>query len=352
MESVVSVIIPVYNMESYLEQCLDSVCNQTLRNIEILCINDGSTDSSGQILEKYAKHDKRIIVFQQINSGVAASRNLGIKEAQGEYVIFMDPDDWYPENDILEVLYKKAIENAALICGGEFSDYNDATGEYGYNFLERYYGYTFEKEGFIDYKDYQFDFGYQRFLFQRKMLIENQLIFPMLSRFQDPPFLVKTMITAERFFVVKKVTYCYRYGHRGNIWTNKKIEDLLEGLYLDLNFAIDKNLKKLESLTITRLNEEFVDAIRDSLMAGNWNVFEKINQIYVLSSDEQKEQIRKIQLEESLQMAIQNNLDLQSRNNGLEIKISQLRNSKTFRLGQILIFIPQKIYWWIKRKNN
>ena len=80
MESVVSVIIPVYNMESYLEQCLDSVCNQTLRNIEILCINDGSTDSSGQILEKYAKHDKRIIVFQQINSGVAASRNLGITE--------------------------------------------------------------------------------------------------------------------------------------------------------------------------------------------------------------------------------------------------------------------------------
>lgn len=352
MERAVSVIIPVYNMESYLEQCLDSVCNQTLSNIEILCIDDGSTDASGQILENYAKLDNRLIVFHQTNSGVAASRNLGIKEAQGEYVIFMDPDDWYPENDILEVLYKKAVENTALICGGEFSDYNDATGEYGYNFLERYYGYTFEKEGFIDYKDYQFDFGYQRFIFQRKLLIENQLIFPMLLRFQDPPFLVKTMIAAERFFAVKKVTYCYRYGHRGNIWTNKKVEDLLEGLYLDLNFAIDKNLKKLESLTITRLNEEFVGVIRDSLMAGNWNVLEKINQIYMISSDEQKEQIRKIQLEESLQMTIQNNLDLQSRNNGLEIRISKLRNSKTFRLGQILIFIPQKIYWWIKRKNN
>ena len=64
MEREVSVIIPVYNMEPYLEQCLDSVCNQTLRNIEILCINDGSTDSSGQILEKYAKLDKRIIVVQ------------------------------------------------------------------------------------------------------------------------------------------------------------------------------------------------------------------------------------------------------------------------------------------------
>lgn len=204
MEREVSVIIPVYNMEPYLEQCLDSVCNQTLRNIEILCINDGSTDSSGQILEKYAKLDKRIIVIQQANSGVAASRNLGIKEAQGEYVIFMDPDDWYPENDILEVLYQKAIKNNALICGGEFSDYNDATGQYGYDFLERYYGYTFKKEGFIDYKDYQFDFGYQRFIFQREMIIENQLSFPLLLRFQDPPFLVNAMITAENFLQLKK----------------------------------------------------------------------------------------------------------------------------------------------------
>ena len=65
----VSVIIPVYNMESYLEQCLNSVCSQTLENIEILCINDGSTDGSGEILEKYAKNDKRIVLFQQTNSG-------------------------------------------------------------------------------------------------------------------------------------------------------------------------------------------------------------------------------------------------------------------------------------------
>lgn len=350
MEIAVSVIIPVYNMELYLKQCLDSVCSQTLKDIEILCINDGSKDRSGQILEEYAKRDKRIIVFQQNNSGVAASRNLGIKEARGKYVVFMDPDDWYPENDILEVLYQNAIKNNALICGGEFSDYNDATGQYGYDFLERYYGYVFKKEGFIDYKDYQFDFGYQRFIFQRKMLLENRLKFPLLLRFQDPPFLVNAMITAEKFFAIKKVTYCYRYGHRGNIWTNKKVEDLLEGLYLDLNLAIDNNLKKLESLTITRLNEEFVGVIRDSLLRGNWNVFEKLNQIYQISSDVQKKQIRKIQLEESLQITIQSNMDLQSKNNELETEILNLRRSKTFKIGQLLIFIPQKIYWWIKQK--
>lgn len=346
----VSVIIPVYNMESYLEQCLNSVCSQTLENIEILCINDGSTDGSGEILEKYAKNDKRIVLFQQTNSGVAASRNLGIKCAQGECVIFMDPDDWYPENDILEVLYQKATEHHALVCGGEFSDYNHMTGEYGYEFPERYYGYKFEKEGFIDYRDYQFDFGYQRFLFQRKMLIDNQIFFPPLIRFQDPPFFVRAMITAERFYAIKKVTYCYRYGHRGNIWTDKKVDDLLDGLYMDLNFAIEKSLKRLEVLTVTRLNEEFMEIIRNSLKNGNKDILEKVHRIYCMVNDEQKEKIYKVQLEEILWLMIQENMELQNRKDELEIEILKLRRSKTFKIGQAFIFVPQKIYWWIKQK--
>ena len=90
----VSVIIPVYNVEQYLSKCLDSVINQTFKNIEIICINDGSTDNSLKILNEYAMADKRIIVINQENSGVYAARNKGLQIANGKYISFVDSDDW------------------------------------------------------------------------------------------------------------------------------------------------------------------------------------------------------------------------------------------------------------------
>ena len=138
MKKKVSVIVPVYNMEKYLRPCLDSICEQTLINIEILCINDGATDDSFKILTDYAKKDSRISIINQKNSGVAAARNHGIEVAQGEYLIFMDADDWYPATDVLEVLYNCAIEHGVRICGGEFSDYNELTGEICRDFPEQY----------------------------------------------------------------------------------------------------------------------------------------------------------------------------------------------------------------------
>lgn len=90
----ISVIIPVYNVEKYLEKCLDSVINQTYKNLEIICINDGSPDNSHTILEEYAKKDERIIVINQENAGVSAARNHGLDIATGEYIAFVDSDDW------------------------------------------------------------------------------------------------------------------------------------------------------------------------------------------------------------------------------------------------------------------
>ena len=90
----VSVIIPVYNVELYLLKCLDSLKNQSLKEIEIICINDGSTDSSGKILDEYLKKDNRIQVINKINEGQGIARNIGIDIAKGEYIGFVDPDDW------------------------------------------------------------------------------------------------------------------------------------------------------------------------------------------------------------------------------------------------------------------
>ena len=112
----ISIIIPIYNTEKYLRRCLDSVCNQTFGDIEIICINDCSTDGSLNILNEYAQKDNRIKIINFIeNKGVAIARNTGIDEAQGEYISFVDADD-YVDLDFFEKLYNKAIKtNSKLV---------------------------------------------------------------------------------------------------------------------------------------------------------------------------------------------------------------------------------------------
>ena len=105
----VSVIIPVYNVEKYLEKCLESLKNQSLTDIEFICINDGSTDNSLAILNRYAAKDKRFTVISQENQGQGIARNKGLELARGEYIGFVDPDDWVEEN-MFETLYNKAKE--------------------------------------------------------------------------------------------------------------------------------------------------------------------------------------------------------------------------------------------------
>ena len=106
----ISVIIPVYNGETYLAQCLDSIIGQTLKEIEIICVNDGSKDRTQQILEKYAEKDSRIQIISQENGGAGAARNAGLRIARGEYLSILDGDDFF-EPDMLEKAYKKAKES-------------------------------------------------------------------------------------------------------------------------------------------------------------------------------------------------------------------------------------------------
>ena len=111
----ISVIIPVYNVEKYLSRCLDSIINQTLSDIEIICINDGSSDNSAEILELYSKNDNRIKIITQENKGLSIARNTGLSEAKGEYVSFIDSDDWISPN-FFEKLYTSAVKFDADIA--------------------------------------------------------------------------------------------------------------------------------------------------------------------------------------------------------------------------------------------
>lgn len=115
----VSVIVPVYNVEKYLKRCLNSLINQTLSDIDIICINDGSKDSSLQILEQYAQKDSRIVIYNQENSGLSVARNTGLEHASGEYIGFVDSDDWV-DLDFYEKLYNSAKNNNADIAVADF----------------------------------------------------------------------------------------------------------------------------------------------------------------------------------------------------------------------------------------
>lgn len=115
----VSVIVPVYNVEKYLKRCLDSLINQTLSDIDIICINDGSKDSSLKILEQYAQKDSRIVIYNQENSGLSVARNTGLEHASGEYIGFVDSDDWV-DLDFYEKLYNSAKNNNADIAVADF----------------------------------------------------------------------------------------------------------------------------------------------------------------------------------------------------------------------------------------
>ena len=117
-EPLVSVIVPVYNVEKYLKRCLDSIIEQTYKNIEIILVDDGSTDRSGEICDEYKKRDERIVLVRQKNKGVASARNSGLKKAKGELICFIDPDD-FVKKEYVDILTKtiKMNNGDIAICG-------------------------------------------------------------------------------------------------------------------------------------------------------------------------------------------------------------------------------------------
>ena len=129
MDVKISVVLPVYNVANYLRKCLDSLVNQTFKDFEVICVNDGSTDLSLGILEGYAVSDSRFKIITQENQGLSGARNTGIKHVQGDYVLFVDSDDWLEEN-ALELLYEHVKGFNSDITMFKFKFYDEDTSEF------------------------------------------------------------------------------------------------------------------------------------------------------------------------------------------------------------------------------
>lgn len=218
----VSVVIPIYNGENYLRQCLDSVCNQTLREIEIICVDDGSTDSSYEILQEYKEKDARIEVYQQQNLYAGAARNLGKKHATGEYLVFWDCDDFF-ELDALEVMYEKAHRLGADMCVCGVNKYFNDTGKMALNasgYLNKKYisGDVFNR---TTNEKYIFNFTNAvpwNKMFQRQFIENIALDFGLVRNGNDIYFTQCAIVQAERITTVKKALINYRLNQSESLF--------------------------------------------------------------------------------------------------------------------------------------
>lgn len=208
----VSVIIPIYNVEKYLKQCLDSVVKQTLKEIEIICVNDGSTDGSLKIIEEYARCDERIKIINKENTGYGHSMNAGLSAANGEYIGIVESDD-FAEPDMFERLYKEAIEHDADVVKSNYFMYQEQSKEKNHiaNVLD-----NLEYEKIFSPADNLKIFSTTPCIwsgiYRRDFLKENHIIFNETpgASFQDTSFAFKVWACAARVFFIKEAFLHYR----------------------------------------------------------------------------------------------------------------------------------------------
>ena len=204
----ISVIVPVYNVERYLPMCLESIVQQCMDDYEVILVNDGSTDSSGAICDEFAaKHSEFRNIYQK-NQGVASARNRGVEEAKGEYILFLDSDDFLVP-DAIKPLLELAKENELDVLGFSYLTVPEETTSAPEVSFE-----TPQKLEVLNGYDYIARFNYTAqiwwYLVRRELLIKNNLLLPVGHVLEEAAFNMRLFLKAERLAQVPNVAYCYR----------------------------------------------------------------------------------------------------------------------------------------------
>ena len=245
----ITVIVPVYGVEKYLRQCVDSILTQTLNDIEVVLVDDGSPDGCPAIIDEYAERDSRVVAVHHKNAGPGPARNKGMEVATGEFVAFMDPDDLYPSNETLEHLYSAAVSSGCDIAGGRLRLFRD--GEDPASGWELPIHTNFPHYGIVEYKDFQSPYAYYCYIFRRGFIVGNRLAFPPLRRFQDPVFFVKAMVASGKFCAIDEDVYFYRVECRQIDWFAngaRKLHDHILGCTQVLMIANANCLERLAEI--------------------------------------------------------------------------------------------------------
>lgn len=273
----VSVVIPVYNTEEYLRQCMDSIVNQTLEDIEIICIDDGSTDGSAEILKDYEANDSRIRIYTQENQGPSAARNRGMSLAGGKYIYFMDADDFIETNTLKELYDISEKTDAEMVLFKEIN-YVDETGEM---YTTTYYDMPYLADNVggrvFTYRD---DLFHLLFIpvsvpgkfFKREFV--SQMKFPEDIKFEDNVFIVEALIRAERMYFYDEYLY-YRRIRKNSITTS------FYDSYMDFIKMNNMLFEKVEELGV-------MDLLKGSLYNKK---IHNVHQQFTFLEDEHKQEV-------------------------------------------------------------
>ncbi|MDO5436641.1 MAG: glycosyltransferase [bacterium] len=243
----ISIIVPVYNTEKYLKNCLESILRQSLDDFEIICINDGSEDKSKEILEEYQKKDSRIKIINQENKGQGAARNEGIRVSCGKYLCFVDPDDCLIEGALQKMYDKAEKENLDILDSDYIVRHENENKEKpalslkkikrtgGFNPIKSVYSYKdFKKSPFSGFR-----VTVWAKLYRSEFIKENKILFLNSKMSEDHPFSYKALFLAKRTGFLNSPVYCY------SVRNNSALD-----LKSDINFSIFEAVESVRKILI------------------------------------------------------------------------------------------------------
>jgi glycosyltransferase involved in cell wall biosynthesis len=379
----VSIIVPTYNVEMYLAECMESIVRQTLKDIEIICINDGSTDGSLEILKQYAARDERIRLVDKENGGYGLGMNVGLDMSTGEYIGIVEPDDFVPLN-MYEDLYRIATVNDLDLVKADFYRFKRAENgsiELDYNHLSKNpedYNVVFnpsEQPETLRYIMNTWSGIYRRSFINEHHIRHNET--PGAS-FQDNGFYFQTFVYAKRGMIIdrpyymnrrdnpnssvhnKQKVYCLNVEYdyiREILQQNREIWERFKGMYwfkkyLNYCGTVRRIAPEFKREYVIRFSREFKRGMELGELDETLFAEREWSAVLFLIADPEGYYISKVLAPKKIQKLERKIENLTAQNTKLKMEVNELRNSTAFRIGRILTFIPGKIKRLFKRRRG
>ena len=276
----ISIIVPVYNVEKYLDKCLNSLVNQTLKDIEIICVDDGSVDKSLEIIEKYAKIDQRIKVISKNNSGVSDTRNIGMQNATGEYIGFIDSDDWI-DLDFYEKLYNSAVKHDCDIAVADIKRVINNRQYVSYTTNnEKITDDFYEKLIICDVPDHSYVVNK---IYRNSELKKYNLKFESGMYYEDLILMPQILFYLKKLVTVPNVYYNYLKRKNSILTSKSHKKDLYKASQIATEFIESKNISiekvktmikryKFFGLTVLKIKRKYDNSEVKLFNCIKWNI--------------------------------------------------------------------------------
>ena len=297
----ITVIVPVYNVEHYLSKCLDSILKQTYQNLEIIVVNDGSTDNSGGICQEYAQKDSRIIYIEKENGGLSDARNAGLDRMTGSYVTFVDSDDWI-EQDYVEVLYNKLTEYQADVSVGNYYSYNEDEGMYYFHINgDSYYEKVFDNVSIFEnlyesqeMKSFALISAWGKLY---KASLFDYIRFDKGKLGEDGYMNQKLYLLVQKVIYINQGLYAYRQrsGSITKTWTEKWMHALVDAmseritLLANMGYPLEKHLAVYRQMLEVSLANGQASGLSDTVTYKEFEMKRTLlNQLSIQKKNEKK----------------------------------------------------------------